>query len=179
MDSQLTNFWVENINKEAAVRFNWYLKYSKKFAAAASRNATAPAKGGGRGIAIEKPSSICSSMEKPISSLTQAGQTPGNILPDEKAANKSTSEDMLVMRKVSAHTRSLLYNGISAHGEGRYAYLAKRKLKAPDEKYNYPILSSSLYGWKIVDYGIPKTSAYARTSVVKDSFYRRSGIIIG
>lgn len=32
MDAQWQNFWVESINKEAAVRFQWHLRYSKQFA---------------------------------------------------------------------------------------------------------------------------------------------------
>ena len=32
MDAQWQNFWIESINKEAAVRFQWHLRYSKQFA---------------------------------------------------------------------------------------------------------------------------------------------------
>lgn len=35
MDAQWQNFWIESINKEAAVRFQWHLRYSKQFAKAA------------------------------------------------------------------------------------------------------------------------------------------------
>ena len=177
MDSQLQNFWVESINKEASVRFNWHLKYSKRFATAAS-SATPKEVEGSKVVKLN--SSLSKRMEKPISPLIQTRIRRGYNSIDAKAAYKSTPSVILhEMRPVSSKTRSLLYNGISAHGEGRYAYLTKRKSKSPVEKYEFPILSSCAYGWNIVDYGIPKTSVFARTSVIKDSFYRPSGIVIG
>ena len=186
MDTQSQNFWLESIKKEAAVRLAWHSKYSKNFSTYAQSKSPGydniPAKGSA-GIAsrISKlNSSISKNTEAMTYSLTSKSQTAhksDSALPVD--ANSLKCNDILHdMRPVSSQTHSLLYNGISALGEGRYAYLTKRKLKSPVEKYEFPILSSCQYGWKIMEYGIPKTSAYARTCVIKDSFYRPSGIIM-
>lgn len=83
------------------------------------------------------------------------------------------------MRPPTAGTRALLYTGISAHGKGRKAYLARRKDLGPDEKYEFPVMTSADYGWKILDYVDLKKSSYARTKIIQDSFYRPSGIVFG
>ena len=77
----------------------------------------------------------------------------------------------------SANTRALLYTRISAHGEGRRAYLARRKNLRPDEKYNFPMMTSSNYGWKVLDNSDLKKSHQARTGIIRDSFYRPSGVM--
>lgn len=182
MDSRLQNFWVESINKEESVRFTWHLKYSKKFAkeAAASSNK----KQAGPAVAKMKLNSSLSKriekMEKEkelLSPGTQTGSTDKKATTDDSQSPPAVI--MRDMRPPSSKTRSLLYNGLGAHGEGRYAYLSKRKFKSPVEKYEFPVLSSCLYGWKIMEHGVPKSSPFGRTFVIKDTFYRPSGIIIG
>ena len=83
------------------------------------------------------------------------------------------------MRPPTTRTKALLYTGLSAHGEGRKAYLTRRKELGPDQKFEYPVMTSANYGWKILDYTDLKKSSYARTRIIQDSFYRSSGILIG
>ena len=102
--------------------------------------------------------------------------------PELKETDERFETDPLIykdMRPPSEKTRVQLYSGISHHGEGRYAYLKKRYQKSPEEKFVFPLLSSNVYGWKIHDFGIPKCSPHARTRIVRDTFYRPSGIITG
>ena len=82
------------------------------------------------------------------------------------------------MRPPSPSAQSVLYNGISAHGEGRYAYLKKRKTLTPVQKYEFPLLSSYQYGWKIMEYANPKPSPHARV-YIDSLFYRKRGITFG
>lgn len=181
MNSQLQNFCVESINKEASVRFAWHLKYSKKFA---KEMAASSSKKQVTGAELKPNSSLTKRLrnmekEKPLSPEVHTAKDLSDGTKAATDANKLTPSVLLRdMRPVSPKTQLLLYSGISAHGEGRYAYLNKRNLKSPVEKYEFPVLSSCLYGWKIMEYGIPKSSAYARTSVIRDTFYRPSGIII-
>ena len=184
MDTQLQNFWVESINKEAALRFGWHLRYSNKFAKSAFSR---PAKTT-KNIPASNRAAVTERLKR-MEREWRSGSAPSKSTnkssgkDKEKAPSSSEARERALslrdMRPASAATRQLLYSGISAHGEGRYAYLRKRKALTPERKYEFPILSSCQYGWKIMEFANPKPSAHARTCVIKDSFYRNSGIILG
>ena len=190
MDTQLQNFWVESINKEATLRFGWHLRYSKQFA----RTSTAQNAAHGKRQASKKKHGLAlnSSVTERIQKMEEQKKPRPKSLSDgatSRATSVAMKDTRLTksadgaatlrdMRPPSSNTRALLYNGISAHGEGRYAYLKKRRTLTPEEKYEFPILSSCQYGWKIMEYTKPKSSPHARTCVIKDSFYRNSGVII-
>ena len=191
MDTQQQNFWKETINKEAAVRFAWHLKFSKRFAKEAAKDMQADAprpSWKNRSVANTQANiQAHSTISKRIKQLENEGKTdeiPSNRLQsngvvkqkDDKVAHGQTGKVYREMRPASQKTRSLLFSGISHHGEGRYSYLQKRKFVSPDEKYKYPILSSCDFGWKIKDYGGQKASPFARTCIVRDTFFRHSGI---
>ena len=196
MDTRLQNFWVESINKEASLRFAWHLKYSKKFAKSAVKQQDPSTSAGDTAAAGTQAHKSGNSVSERIKKI-ERDQKKHKSLPAalSMSAPQSSSKDredkgerlhksdgalsLKDMRPPSQNTRSVLYNGISAHGEGRYAYLKKRKQKTPEDKYEFPILSSCQYGWKIMTYASPKSSPHARTCVIKDSFYRNSGIILG
>lgn len=181
MDTQLQNFWVESINKEASLRFAWHLRYSKKFAKDAVHSEAAANR------PRRKKEAINSNVSERIRQLEggrpqrrrQSTTSSAKTGKDPRLVQSDGAVSMKDMRPASTNTRSLLYNGISAHGEGRYAYLKKRRSLVPERKYEFPILSSCQYGWKIMDFANPKPSAHARTCVIRDSFYRNSGIILG
>lgn len=179
MDTQLQNFWVENINKEASLRFAWHLRYSKQFAKNSFQ---------GQGKPKRSKLNLDSTVSERIKRIESEKQQRNPLLSsgggkkkaeDSRLSKSDGALSMRDMRPPSVQTRSLLYSGISAHGEGRYAYLKKRKALTPEQKYEFPILSSCQYGWKIMDFTNPKPSPYARACVIKDSFYRNSGIILG
>jgi len=177
METQLLNFWKEAFKKEASIRLGWQLKYSKIFAKQARERA---ARKSDAVAATSNVSKHIKRMEKELSKLGTASEEQ----PEEKEdkSSESTLSEYRPMRPVSPKTREQLYDGISHHGEGRYAYLKKRKQKAPEEKYIYPLQSSCEYGWKIRDQAqFPKsmTPRYTRTRIVKDTFYRQSGILFG
>jgi hypothetical protein len=176
MDTQQQNFWQESIEKEAALRFAWYLRYTKNFA---------------KDVAKKKPEVVneniasAKAFQDNISTrLQKLGSTSAEDSKKSRSASRRSlrrflSKDGIVqdMRPPSVSTKAILYNGISAHGEGRYAYLKKRRQLAPEEKYEFPILSSNLHGWKITEYiKEPKHSPFGRTCIVRDTFYRNSGI---
>lgn len=189
MDTQMQNFWVESINKEAALRLEWQLKYSKTFAKAhANKKAQEKKEKEQKGTRKPVNSNISKHIKlmeeklaqhsKPSTSEPAGTSAPGSPK-DEKVETLELPQELGDMYPPSAKTRARLYEGISHHGEGRYAYLKKRQERSPEEKYVFPIMSSCVYGWKILDYGVPKCSPFARTRVVRDTFYRHSGIITG
>ncbi len=184
MDTRLQNFRREIIDKEAAVRMEWHLRYSKQFSKAAralkqqqQENNISPA-GTRNGIRIT------SSTSKRIKKLEEERREMSPVITSNTQDKEETTGSQgpikfQDMRPVSGNTRSLLYEGISHNEKGRYSYLQKRKLKLPEEKYEFPILTSCQYGWKILDFGMPKSSPFARTCVVRDTFFRPSGISVG
>ncbi len=177
MDAQLLQkFWVESIDKESAVRVAWHLKYSKKFArGAVEKNAP---KGKNAVVFNSSVSDKIKKMENDKKHRTAPCATSSKpiVKTPEKLSKSDGALAVRDMRPSTQGTLNLLYNGISSQGEGRYAYLKKRKEKIPEEKYEFPLLTSCQYGWKILQYYDPSPSPYARASVIKDSFYRNSGI---
>ncbi|PFX16029.1 hypothetical protein AWC38_SpisGene19721 [Stylophora pistillata] len=125
MDTQRQNFWKESIDKEAYVRLNWHTRYSKEFARDAATMAAKPRKEGLKINALQGLKQEMEEKEKKQEESTAKKQL------EEKA--KTDPKSLLVeMRPVSGKTRELLYDGFSALGGGRYAYLQQRKLKPPE-----------------------------------------------
>ncbi|XP_060897825.1 protein SPMIP1 [Labrus mixtus] len=82
-----------------------------------------------------------------------------------------------LMRPVSPQTRSALYQESSHHGKGRSLYLQRRGRIRPEERFDFPVLSSWEYGWRLGDYTLDYTTpSRAKSSVVKNTFYARNGV---
>uniref|UniRef100_A0A3Q4HC77 Si:ch211-193l2.10 n=1 Tax=Neolamprologus brichardi TaxID=32507 RepID=A0A3Q4HC77_NEOBR len=52
-------------------------------------------------------------------------------------------------------------------------YLHRRGHIKPEEKFNFPLLSSWDYGWRL---GTMETPSSARSSLVKNTFYAKNGV---
>ncbi|XP_003384980.1 PREDICTED: uncharacterized protein LOC100642006 [Amphimedon queenslandica] len=187
MDTQQQNFWLENIQKEAAIRFAWQLRYSKTFgrAVAGSPQQQKDKKKEQEKKKKKEPVSggIRSNLSAQIHRLQEDDDKESLLDAAAKGFGSPTSNKQSLpirdMRPPSVNTKKLLYNGISAHGEGRYAYLKRRSNLPPEMKYEYPVLSSNLHGWKIIEYAKePQRSPYGRTCIIRDTFYRNSGITL-
>uniref|UniRef100_A0A3Q3KSD0 Sperm microtubule inner protein 1 C-terminal domain-containing protein n=1 Tax=Monopterus albus TaxID=43700 RepID=A0A3Q3KSD0_MONAL len=62
-------------------------------------------------------------------------------------------------------------------GKGRSLYLQRRGQIRPEEKFDFPLLSSWEYGWRLGDYTtVYRTPSCARSSVVKNTFYAKNGV---
>ncbi|XP_030274922.1 protein ATP6V1FNB [Sparus aurata] len=82
-----------------------------------------------------------------------------------------------IMRPVSPRTRHALYQDSSHYGKGRRQYLQRRGQMRPEEKFDFPLLSSWEYGWRLGDYTLDyRTPSRAKSSVVKNTFYTRNGV---
>ena len=190
----MQNFWIEAIKKEESLRFAWQLKYSKAFAKQARKkkaekdSANSKRKGG---VVITDPLTNVKQHIKKMEDDLEKDKDKNSARSSQKKKEDNTdlgspedwenTVDLLKVREMrspSPKTRMQLYDGISHHGEGRYAYLKLRNKKSPEEKYVFPILSSNNYGWKIHDHLMPK-SEFTRTRILRDTFYRHSGIITG
>ena len=184
MDTRLQNFWKESIHKDMTLRFAWQARYANKERSKAEAQAKPKAPSTANTALHNSITSKIKRLEMSTERMHEEN-SDGQKVPEkwQNAAHNclANSNDVLQstsdMRPATSFTRSLLYNGLSVHGEGRYAYLKRRKTVVPDQKYLYPVLSSTEYGWKILEHAKLDRSPHGHASVIRDSFYRNSGII--
>uniref|UniRef100_A0A3B3C7E1 Si:ch211-193l2.10 n=1 Tax=Oryzias melastigma TaxID=30732 RepID=A0A3B3C7E1_ORYME len=63
-------------------------------------------------------------------------------------------------------------------GNGRSLHLQRRGHIRPEEKFNFPLLSSWEYGWRLGDYTLDyRTPSHARSAVVEKTFYSKNGVL--
>ena len=159
IDTRAQNMWKELIEKEATTRlqfkFNknnandddeWFdrSKYSKKNKPLVKLEPT-----------IEfPPKQVIPNNAKVYHDLTQKlKENSTNLLSD--------------MRPPPPAVSKILYEGFSKEEKGRYQYLKTRKMENPEIKYEYPLLSSFDYGWKLneVAQKVNKTKVYFKANI--------------
>uniref|UniRef100_UPI003AAE420F protein SPMIP1 n=1 Tax=Centroberyx gerrardi TaxID=166262 RepID=UPI003AAE420F len=150
LTTQSQNCYREQIQKEMLSRLAWKSRYASLY-----------------------PS--CFRPRPPGPTVFFCAPPPRTVLPPvTKAPEKQ--RDLGLMRPVSPQTRQTLYQA-AQHGKGRSLYLQRRGQKRPEEKFDFPLLSSWEYGWRLGDYSLDYSSpASGRSSVVKNTFYARNGV---
>ena len=173
MDTQRQNFWKESIDKEAIVRLLWHARYSKELAREAATLMSKTRK------ELPKVNPFIPAKQDERVEKGKGKQEEDSRKELQETAKKDATTSLLVeMRPVSRDTKDLLYDGFSALGGGRYAYLQKRKQKDPEVKYEFPITSSWEIGWRLSDCVKQQTSpSFGRTRVIRDTFFRPNGIL--
>ncbi|XP_078059395.1 protein SPMIP1 [Mustelus asterias] len=163
-DARTQKCWTELIEKEAYTRIAWREKYGAKYSRILP-------------TILKKQSEV---PKLPARNYTlPAIHVPRQQEETKKAVQKSPSkaEGFQEMRPVTPQIRTLLYDGFSKEQKGRHLYLEKRKAKHPEEKFQYPILSSWEYGWRqgdvIQELQLP---VHGRLRTVNDTFYSRNGV---
>lgn len=170
MDTRAQNSWKELIEKEAATRIACKLKQEQD----------------------SKNEDDWFDKSKYISNKPITGNLPTKIeypprptrgkineeIEDIKEKLKNSGENILSeMKKPSAEIQNLLYDGFTKEGKGKYQYLKERKKENPEKKYEYPLLNSFEYGWKLQEVSQEyKTPKHGRGRIVEESFYRRNGV---
>ncbi|XP_035632902.1 protein ATP6V1FNB [Oncorhynchus keta] len=160
------NCYREQIEKECYTRLAWKSRYGRDYPTSfVSRRANEQ-------IRLRLP-------ELPLTTKTILPPVLSTLERRREAAvpmDRSLSEAPL-MREVTPQTKESLYQGFSKEGKGRSLYLHTRTQKGPEEKFDYPLLSSWDYGWRLGDYGRDYGSpANGRSGVVRNNFYARNGI---
>jgi hypothetical protein len=171
MDTRAQNSWKELIDKETSTRLHhkrggdhndlkddddWFdrNKYNNK----------------SKPISHGIPTIVYPPKPVRVKTLTVAEQTA--------QMNAKDYNDHRDMVKVDPTIEHLLYDGFSKEQKGRYQYLKARKQDGPEQKYEYPLLTSYDYGWKLDETGLKyQTPKNGRSKIVEDSFYRRNGIL--
>ena len=186
----------EIFNKERDKRLNWYFKTAKE----RSQN------GDQRSKQIEVMSrKLEAACPKPTEELIRLREKRRNAalaasvdktvaddtkLPDisrsqdRVAAVKATTSDvpylpLVDMNRADTPTKQKLYDGLSKEGKGRHAYLASRHKLDPDNKFNFPLLSSWEYGWRLSDVirvEDLKNPTHGRSRIIAETFYRNNGL---
>ncbi|XP_066526265.1 protein SPMIP1 [Hoplias malabaricus] len=165
LTTQDQNCYRELILKEAYTRLAWKTKYTKDYPSSFTHQRS-------KTLGLFNPPKPHSQVSLPPVVQPQGKRTKEAVVP----VGRSLSEAPL-MRPVSPPTKETLYHGFSKEGKGRRAYLERRVHKQPEEKFDYPILTSWEYGWRLGDYELNyRSPTYGRSEVVRSNFYARNGI---
>ncbi|XP_067908418.1 protein SPMIP1 [Heterodontus francisci] len=162
-DTRSQKCWTELIDKEAYTRIAWREKYGDKYS--------------------RVPPTIPKKQSEVPKFPTRNYTLPAIHVPRQEEERKklvqevSKAEQLQEMRPVTPQIRALLYDGFSKEQKGRYLYLEKRKAKQPEDKFQYPILSSWEYGWRLGDVIEELQSpVHGRLRTLNDTFYSRNGV---
>lgn len=170
LTTQEQDGWRELINKEAFCRVSWKTKYGHKYPRQVPDYETSKRK-------YFLPA-LCPPEEglKPPKQQEEPAQVEGKQLSGERE-DPSLQELLPEMRVPTPQTTQLLYQGFSHEGKGRRRYLQERKMKSPEEKFPYPLLSSWDYGWRLGDAVKEiRTPIHGKSRIVMDTFYFKNGI---
>lgn len=168
--SQNQAFWQEYIQKEAAARVAWKLNYGHKYPkerpGPRKRLQQAPCRSAlgvgplpvtsfpdSKEVRVGPPETkgVCGQLSREVD--VQGPPPKEDRVWEAKRATwgpaGQTKPEGLGMRQVPPSTLQLLFQGISHDGQGRALYLRERHRQKPEEKFQYPILSSWEYGWHV------------------------------
>ena len=175
MDTRAQNTWKEQIEKEASTRVNHkFTSGSKDDSAASKEEDEWFVRSKYTKSAAAAPKMPTSINFPPRPEKKNPAQNVAKIVQELKANDKDLLSDM---KPPSEQVKNLLFDGFTKEEKGRYQYLKARKADDPESKYEYPLLSSFEYGWKLNEVSTQyKTPANGRTKIVEESFYRRNGV---
>ncbi|KAK2821543.1 hypothetical protein Q7C36_020886 [Tachysurus vachellii] len=161
LTTQNQNSYQELIMKEVYTRLNWKMKYGKEY----------PVRFASRKSKTLNPTVA------PKVTLPPVVKAPKKKKEEEAPVRQRALSEAPLMRPVSPQSRETLYNGLSKEGKGRSQYLKRRMEKMPEERFEYPLLSSWEYGWRLGDYWHDyKSPLKGRSAVVRSTFYARNGV---
>ncbi|XP_041818907.1 uncharacterized protein LOC121624975 [Chelmon rostratus] len=175
LTTQSQNCYREQIQKEMLTRLAWKSRYAKLYPTCYNpgNNSTEPTQ-------LARVSADSRSVLPPVTRTPEKQSNlppPPRPPPELSLEGESQLSVAPLMRPVSPQTRHALYQDSSHHGKGRSLYLQRRGHIRPEEKFDFPLLSSWEYGWRLGDYTLDyKTPSRAKSSVVKNTFYARNGV---
>ncbi|XP_069372615.1 protein SPMIP1 [Paralichthys olivaceus] len=176
LTTQSQNCYREQIQKETLTRLAWKSRYAAVYP---SRCSDQPI-----GTEASQPPALSAEPRRaalpPVTSAPKKRQSDLPPPPPPPPPAPPVDGRLSVaptMRPVSPQTSQALYQDSSHHGRGRRLYLQRRGLRRPEEKFDFPLLSSWEYGWRLGDYALDyRTPSCARLSVVRNSFFTRNGV---
>ncbi|XP_062301571.1 protein SPMIP1 [Scomber scombrus] len=175
LTTQSQNCYREQIQKEMLTRLAWKSRYAKLYPSCDN-----PPKNSTDSTQLPQLPADTQAVLPPVTRTPEKKSNPPFLRPPPPALSVEEEGQLSVaplMRPVSPKTRKALYQDSSHHGKGRSLYLQRRGQRRPEEKFDFPVLSSWEYGWRLGDYTLDyRTPSHARSSVVKNTFYARNGV---
>ncbi|XP_041634311.1 protein ATP6V1FNB [Cheilinus undulatus] len=172
LTTQSQNCYREQIQKEMLTRLAWRRRYAELYPSCynpGNINTKTPQQPHLPADPRAVPPTVTSTPEKKSDLL----HPPPSVASSEEGQLSVAP----LMRPVSPQTRMALYQESSHHGKGRSLYLQRRGRIRPEDKFDFPVLSSWEYGWRLGDYTLDyRTPSRAKSSVVKNTFYARNGV---
>ncbi|XP_040888978.1 uncharacterized protein LOC121178742 [Toxotes jaculatrix] len=178
LTTQSQNCYREQIQKEMLARLAWKSRYAKLYPSCYN-----PRNNSTESTQLPQlpadPRAVLPSVTRTPGKKSNLPPPPPRPLPPPVLSVEGEGRLSVTptMRPVSPRTRQALYQDSSHHGKGRSVYLQRRGQMRPEEKFDFPLLSSWEYGWRLGDYTMDyRTPTRARSSVVKNTFYARNGV---
>ncbi|XP_075880924.1 uncharacterized protein LOC142887293 [Nelusetta ayraudi] len=188
LTTQSQNCYREQIQKEMLTRLSWKSRYARLYPSCSgsqqhshAHNAQLPPLSSEPGTVLPPVSRTPGNHPAPPPPHPPPPQHPPSPAPPLPSVHPSEGPALCtappLMRPVSPRTRKALYQDSSHQVKGRRLYLQRRGERRPEEKFDFPLLSSWEYGWRLGDYPLDyKTPCCAKSSVVKNTFYARNGV---
>ncbi|XP_044204525.1 protein ATP6V1FNB [Thunnus albacares] len=172
LTTQSQNCYREQIQKEMFTRLAWKSRYAKLYPSCDN-----PRKNSTDSTQLPHLPADPQAFLPPVTRTPEKKSVPPLPPPVLSMEGEGRLNVAPLMRPISPKTRQALYQDSSHHGKGRSLYLQRRGLMRPEEKFDFPLLSSWEYGWRLGDYTLDyRTPPHARSSVVKNTFYARNGV---
>uniref|UniRef100_UPI0037E82180 protein SPMIP1 n=1 Tax=Semicossyphus pulcher TaxID=241346 RepID=UPI0037E82180 len=173
LTTQSQNCYREQIQKEMLTRLAWKSRYGELYPSCCDP--------GNKITERAQPLDLPAEHRAVLPPVSRTPEKKSDHPPPAPPVNSLEREGRLsvppLMRPVSPQTRHALYQDSSHHGKGRSLYLQRRGRIRPEEKFDFPVLSSWEYGWRLGDYTLDyRTPSRAKSSVVKNTFYARNGV---
>lgn len=179
-NTQIQKFLEESYNKERDTRLGWYFKNVQNSDQARTSKQFE--------VFRKKIEAAC---PKPTEDLLKLRKLKAknyhkklvdyeaNVMRMPEGSSRLAALPAVDMVQPPERSKTLLYDGFTKEGKGRYQYLQQRYQTIPETKYQFPVLSSWEYGWRLGD--VIRTEeirkpANGRTRIVADTFYTRTGI---
>lgn len=175
MTTERQEFFKEAYRRERVLTFAWHDRYKgKTTASSSSSSTTSTASQGTPTTTLQRRLSLPQLPVYASPSSASAGIRPATMAVEMV----STSSSFTATRPIPAEDKALLYTGVSSTGDGRAAYLRQRRLSSPEERYVYPQTASQAMTWQFAPGVLPPPTAspFGLRPVVRDTFYRKSGV---
>ncbi|XP_078803946.1 protein SPMIP1 [Oryzias latipes] len=164
LTTQSQNCYKEQIQRELLTRLAWKSRYAKLYPSALSLQGSTqlpPLPPGARKPEKQNPP-----------------PHPQSLAPTmEKERRQPAPPLMKPVPPPPQSRRAMLQDSSHHQGIGRSLYLQRRGHIRPEEKFDFPLLSSWDYGWRLGDFTLDyRTPSHARSAVVEKTFYSKNGV---
>jgi len=172
LDTTKQDFLKEAYKKESKLRNKWFQGYF-------GSNSLPP--GVSDSESPTSPMPATKAAKPTLIKIKPAPATPPERpLPPVQPAVSDPNVKMSEMRPASPGTKGMIYSGLSAEGDGRKAYLVKRRGQDPEEKFEYPLTSALEVGWNIKE--VSKTADirqahFGKSRIIRDTFFAENGVM--